>query len=883
MKKKIYLVDVSSMFFRAYYAIRPLTTPAGVPVNAVYGFLSMVTKLFKEEKPDYMVFTYDRKEPSFRKNLYAEYKANRTAMPDDLAVQIPYIKKLADYLGIPALEVPDYEADDIIGTLVHLGLKHHNEVVIVSGDKDFGQLIQKHVVLFDTMKDVKYDEAGVLEKWGVPPEKFIDYLAIMGDSSDNVPGVDGIGPKGAQKLLQQFSSVEDIYENIDKVEPKGIREKLIKSKDNAFLSKTLVTISTDVPVSDNFEDYHLKQIQADNLRALLQELNFKSFEKTLLGGHDGAGSLHDSIHGSKPSTATVGEPVGAKGPVAHAQKSQEVEGPGEIKIATLSSEVMEKVERYLNIKETVISAEALLAKLHDKDALWGFADERGLFIGRDVELWAIEGGYEALGPGTDAKHIQWSGFDLKTFFHQIKSDHPKVAWDSSLAAYVVRAGDSTDFNDIYKKFIGTTLPEFATPAQVFKAHVELQHVLQDRLGLFAGEKIVNELELPLVPVLLRMENKGIRIDVESLQVQSAELTEEIAALEKEIQQLAGETFNVGSPKQLGVILFEKMNLPSGKKTKTGYSTGEDVLEKIEHPIARKILQWRELSKLKSTYVDALPEIMMPDGRVHTNFNQALTTTGRLSSTQPNLQNIPVRTQRGQRVRQAFIADRGKKLLSMDYSQIELRILAHISDDPGLLKAFREGLDIHAATAAEIFNVDLKGVTSDQRRSAKAVNFGIAYGQGAFGLAENLGIPNKEAKEIIERYFTKFAGVREYINNTVKLAHENGYVETLFGRRRYIEELNSKNPMLRKFGERAAINAPIQGTASDLVKKAMIDIGENVPLDMLLQVHDELIFEGTESALQQQVPALVTIMENVMQLKVPLKVNYAIGNNWDEAH
>lgn len=886
MKKKIYLVDVSSMFFRAYYAIRPLSSPSGVPVNAVYGFLSMVTKLFKEEKPDYMVFTYDRKEPSFRKNLYAEYKANRTAMPDDLAVQIPYIKKLADYLGIPALEVPDFEADDIIGTLVHLGLKHHHEVVIVSGDKDFGQLIQKHVVLFDTMKDVKYDEAGVIEKWGVPPEKFIDYLAIMGDTSDNVPGVDGIGPKGAQKLMLQYKSLEDVYAHIDQIEPKGVREKLIKSKDNAFLSKKLVTISLDVPVSENFEDYHLKPIQADNLRALLQELNFKSFEKTLLGDGTSVGSLHDSIHGKKSAAAATGstaEPVEIKEPVAHAKNNQEVEVPGEIKISTVSSEVMAKIEGYLSLKEVSISVADLLPKLQSKDSVWGFADERGLFVARDQELWAIDGSYEGLGPGTDQKQIQWSGFDLKKFFHQIKAEQPLVAWDSSLAAYVVRAGDSTDFGDVYKKFIGTTLPEFATPAQIYKSHVELQHVLQDRLELFNGEKIVRELELPLVPVLLRMENKGIRIDVEALQIQSAELTDEIAVLEKDIHELAGGPFNVGSPKQMGVVLFEKMNLPSGKKTKTGYSTGEDVLEKIEHPIAKKILQWRELSKLKSTYVDALPEIIAPDGRVHTSFNQALTSTGRLSSTQPNLQNIPIRTERGQRVRQAFIADPGKKLLSMDYSQIELRILAHISEDPGLQRAFRDDLDIHAATAAEIFNVDLKHVTSDQRRSAKAVNFGIAYGQGAFGLAENLGIPNKEAKEIIDRYFVKFAGVREYITNTVKLAHENGYVETLFGRRRYIDELNSKNPMLKKFGERAAINAPIQGTASDLVKKAMIDIGHQVPVDMLLQVHDELIFEGTDEDLQKHVPALVKIMEQVMTLKVPLKVNYAIGNNWDEAH
>jgi len=878
MKKKIYLVDVSSMFFRAYYAIRPLSSPSGVPVNAVYGFLSMITKLFKEEKPDYMVFTYDRKEPSFRKNLYAEYKANRTTMPDDLAVQIPYIKKLAEYLGIPALEVPEFEADDIIGTLVKLGLKHHHEVVIVSGDKDFGQLIQKHVVLFDTMKNVKYDEAGVVEKWGVPPEKFIDYLAIMGDSSDNVPGVAGIGPKGAQKLMLEYQSLEDVYEHIDQVEPKGVREKLIKSKDSAFLSKKLVTISLDVPVSENFEDYHLKPIQADNLRTLLRELNFKSFEKTLLGESETTGSLHDSIHGGKPVISPEVTPATDEETTPEAKDL-----PEEIKISTVSSEVMAKIDAYLHLKEVSITAQDLVTKLHNKDSLWGFSDERGLFVARENELWAIEGSYESLGASTDQKHIQWSGFDLKKLFHQIKANKPTVAWDSALAAYVVRAGDSTDFGNIYKKFIGSSLPEFATPAQLYKAHVELQHVLQDRLSLFDGEKIVRELELPLVPVLLRMETKGIRLNVEALKTQSAELKEEISILEKEIHELAGGPFNIGSPKQMGVVLFEKMNLPAGKKTKTGYSTGEEVLEKIDHPIAKKILQWRELSKLKSTYVDALPDILAADGRLHTSFNQALTTTGRLSSTQPNLQNIPIRTARGQRVRQAFIADTGKKLLSMDYSQIELRILAHISDDPGLQRAFRDDLDIHAATAAEIFNVDLKHVTSEQRRSAKAVNFGIAYGQGAFGLAENLGIPNKDAKEIIERYFKKFAGVREYITDTVKRAHEVGYVETLFGRRRYIEELSAKNPMLKKFGERAAINAPIQGTASDLVKKAMIDIGEHVPVDMLLQVHDELIFEGIEAVLQQHIPALVKIMEQVMTLKVPLKVNYAVGDNWDEAH
>lgn len=863
--KKIYLVDVSSMFFRAYYAIRPLSSPTGIPVNAIYGFLSMVTKLFKEEKPDYLVFTYDRKEPSFRKDLYAEYKANRTEMPEDLAKQIPYIKKLADCLGIPAIEAPSFEADDIIGTLVNLGLKHHLEVVIVSGDKDFGQLIQKNVVLFDTMKNIKYDEAGVLEKWGVRPDQFIDYLSLVGDSSDNIPGVGGIGPKGAQKLLQQFNSIEDLYANIDKVESKSLREKLERSRENAFLSKKLVTISTNVPVSDDFESYKLRPLQTEELRSLLQELNFKSFEKSLLGDGASQNSFHENIHGNGASAESKAE-------------------LSEIKISSLPSEVMNEIEAYLHIQEKAISIEELCEVINSDESLWAFQDERGFFIARDKELWAPTGDFGLFGKVADKKRIRWSGFDLKSFLHTINAENPLVEWDSSLGAYVVRAGDSSDFGAIYKKFTGGELPEFASPAQVYKAHLELKRVLQDRLSLFDGEKILRELELPLVSVLLRMEKKGIRIDTELLRTQSLQLAGEIAILEKEIHHLAGESFNIGSPKQMGVILFEKLGLPTGRKTKTGYSTDTDVLEQMDHPIAKKILQWREVSKLKSTYVDALPELVDPaDHRLHTHFNQALTTTGRLSSTQPNLQNIPIRTEKGQRVRRAFVAAPGKKLLSVDYSQIELRILAHISEDPGMQTAFRDDLDIHAATAAEIYNIDIRSVTVDQRRNAKAVNFGIAYGQGAFGLAENLGIPRKEAQEIIARYFEKFAGVHSYIESTIKQAHEKGYVETLFGRRRYIEELSSKNHALRKFGERAAINAPIQGTASDLVKKAMIEIGSHVECDMLLQVHDELIFEGTEEQLNRVVGDIVKIMENAMKLVVPLKVNYAIGDNWDEAH
>ena len=860
--KKLYLIDVSSMFFRAFYAIRQLTSPAGVPVNAVYGFLSMITKLLKEEQPEYLVFCYDRKEPSFRKDMYQEYKAHRTEMPEDLSKQIPYIKQLADILGIPALEVPSYEADDIIGTLTKFGRKNGMEVIIVSGDKDFAQLIEDGVFLYDTMKDIRYDAKGAFEKWGVRPDQFIDFLAILGDAVDNVPGVKGVGEKGAIKLLEQFKHIEEIYENIDKVEPKGVREKLIASKENALMSKKLVTIALDVPVHENIEDYRLRPWKKDELRTLLRELGFKTFEKNLVGIDGGAPEAVTPIATSSKVTVAVTTPT-----------------------TTPLSATVEEIAEYSaqNYAEKKMSTRELADALNENQALWALSDDRGIFIGTDKDIISVSD-HENLGVLTDTFKIRWSGFDLKEYWHKINAKTPIAAWDSMLAAYVLKAGDSTDFAKIYHKIMGDTLPEMITPSQLLNCHRHLAKTLEERLKASQGEKVYRELELPLVRVLLVMENLGVRIDTDLLAKESSDLETEIKELEKNIHATAGETFNVGSPKQLGVILFEKLGLPAGKKTKTGYSTDTDVLEGLDHPIAKLVLQWRELSKLKSTYVDALPTmISAKDDRVHTSFNQATTSTGRLSSTHPNLQNIPIRTERGQRVRKAFIAANRMQLLSVDYSQIELRILAHISEDPNLCKAFAEDLDIHAATAAEIFGIDLKAVTTEHRRAAKAVNFGIAYGQGAFGLAENLGIPRGEAKEIIDRYFTRFKNVRDYIEGTIKLAHEQGYVETLFGRRRYIDELQSKNMALKKFGERAAINAPIQGTASDLVKKAMIEVHEKIPMRMLLQVHDELIFEDTQENLQKYSSELVKIMENVAKLRVPLKVNYAIGANWDEAH
>ncbi len=851
--KKIYLIDISSLFFRAFYAVRPLTSPSGVPVNAIYGLLSMLVKLLKSERPEYIVVCYDRKEPSFRKEIYDEYKANRSEMPQDLVTQLPYMKKLIDLLGMPSLEVPRYEADDLIGTLARIAFDQKMEVVIVSGDKDFAQLIKPGIIMYDTMKDSKLDENGVLEKWGVHPEQFCDYLAIVGDSSDNIPGVGGLGPKGAQKLLGEYKTLENIYQNLDLIKPAGTQEKLRQSREMAFLSKKLVQIDQRSPVDENLESYRSKSMKKEDLRIFLQDLNFKTFEKSLLGESSEAVHLMKDlkIQNEKTTIDSI--------------QTSEPQSNQEIQLIRDSS----KSQMFL----VTISADNFLKQLKPAQKLWAWSQPQGIFFSDEKNIWQVEGDLISVQAELEKLKISWYGFDLKTLWRNLKGSNPHMSWDSMLAAYIVRAGDCSDFYKVYNLHCGEHLPELAGPEDFFNAQLQLKAILENKIKEFSNEKVYEDLDLPLAPILLRMENRGIKIDIHFLKKFSDELALDIAKEEAEIIKLAGENFNVASPKQLAVVLFDKLKIPAGKKTKTGYSTDNEVLQEIDHPIAKRILEFRELSKLKSTYVDALPELASPaDHRVHTHFNQALTTTGRLSSTRPNLQNIPIRTERGARVREAFIAENGMKLLSVDYSQIELRILAHISEDSGLIKAFNEGLDIHTATAAEVFGVSLQEVTSEQRRKAKAVNFGIAYGQGAFGLAENLGIPRSEAKEIIERYFGRFKGIKTYIEDTIKSAYEKGYVETLFGRRRYLDELKSKNAMLKKFGERAAINAPIQGTAADLVKKAMIQLDQECPVPLLLQVHDELVFEAKPEVLEEWTPRIVEIMEQVMSLKVPLKVN-----------
>jgi len=862
MKRKMYLVDVSSMIFRAFYSIRSLTNPSGLPVNAIYGFLSMIIKLLKDEKPNYLIFCYDRKEPSFRKELYPEYKANRTEMPSELAQQMPYIMKLAPMLGIPALEIPNYEADDIIGSMVKIGLQHDLEVTIVSGDKDFGQLISTGVTMLDTMKDIRYDEAKVFEKWGVKPEQFIDYLAIVGDTSDNIPGVNGVGPKGAIKLLQTFGTLENIYANVDEVEGKSTKEKLLTCKEQAYVAKKLVTIATDIPLPQDLCQYECKGFDVPVLQAFLAEMNFKTFEKVLLGG--------GINHFASLSINTNTMPLSA--PISELESSTKVDSRG----------LIFNDSQYILFD---LDLQDFLKKYPDEKEIYGLLFNEQIYFGKELEIIRIKEINPFSLKQLETASIMWRGFDLKSFWHALGLQEGRAQFDSQLAAYVLKSQEMSDFMEVYQLFFGELMFVQSTPQEIYTAHLKLESYLRKELeGKVRDLEILKNLELPLETVLLKMEKKGVLVDREYLGIQSDELKIELKNLEAEIQQLAGETFNVASPKQLSQILFTKLQLPVIKKTKTGISTDNEVLEKLEHPIAKLVLQYREVAKIKSTYVDALPQLInLQTGRIHTHFNQAVTTTGRLSSTNPNLQNIPIRTEKGRRVRQAFIAAPDKRLLSLDYSQIELRILAHYSSDPGLCRAFQEDLDVHAATAAEVFGVSLSEITSEQRRAAKAVNFGLAYGQGAHGLAENLGISRKDAQGIIDRYFERFSGVREYIASMVQFANEKGYVETLFGRKRFIPELRSTNNMLKKFGERAAINAPIQGSASDIVKKAMIEIDQKIPLDIVLQVHDELVFEGSEVDLHQYLPNIQKIMETVITLKVPLKVNFAIGRNWDEAH
>lgn len=854
--KKLYLVDVSSMFFRAFYAIPPLTSKSGVPTNALFGFLNMTLKLLRDSHPDYLAYCFDTKEPSFRSGLYKDYKANREEMPDDLKPQVPYVKKFTELMGIKALEHPGFEADDIIGTLTKIGLEHDVEIKIVSGDKDFAQLVGPKVTMIDTMRDIVYDVPGVEKKWGIRPEQMIDYLALVGDSSDNVPGVKGVGPKTALKLLLDYKSLDGIYANLDKIKG-SLLTKLSECREMAYLSQKLVTIEQGMNLGVTLEDLRLAPMKKDELIQSFKDLDFVSFAKQVEGASKNAESTQfDDSFSLTPSAN--GETTPERKPKSNRSIAHQV-------VSLVDAH--ELIEPYAEV--------------------FAFQNERGLFFGQKKMLLSIDAPLAEIGRFFLQKIATFSGYGLKKIFRDLElAESPPVKIDTEVSTHLVLSTSVSSFNQAFEAVFAKSVPDLAQPEEIYKLHLELLDEVNDRLASMHLKEVFEKFEAPLIAVLNSMEANGVRIETSLLAKQSEILKTDIGELEKNIFKESGETFNVASPKQLAVVLFDKLKIPPVKKTKTGFSTDSEVLEKLsaQYPICKLLIEHRELAKLKSTYVDALPELVRQStGRIHTTFNQAVTATGRLSSTNPNLQNIPIRTARGREVRRAFVASQGSLLLSVDYSQIELRILAHFADDPGLQKAFAEDLDIHAATASEVFGVPLDKVTSDLRRTAKAINFGIAYGQGAFGLAEQLGISRTESADIIERYFKKFSGVKAYMEFAVKKVHEHGFVETLFGRRRIIKEIKSKNQALRKFGERAAINAPIQGTASDLMKLAMIEVFDKSPAKLLLQVHDEILFELHEDEVEFESKRLRGIMESVAKLKVPLRVNVAWGKNWEDAH
>ena len=834
--KKIYLIDASSVFFRAYYAIpfmqvvRP--KKQRLCTNATYGYLTTTLKILNQFKPQYIVHCFDRKEPSHRVDYYPDYKANREAMPDDLEEQIPYIYQVTDLLGIPRMDQKGYEADDVIGSLTHWAQSKKIKVVIVSSDKDFAQLVNPLVTLYDPIKDIHYDEDKVKEKWGVLPSQIVDYLAIVGDASDNIPGVRGIGPKGAKKLFADYKTLEEIYNHLENHPPRVINQ-LKASKKEAFLSQRLARIVTNIKLVSKSKDVEKSSVDVEKMKNLLDDLEFRSIRNKMFPE-------------KKSETAIKGKSSLVKKMKQYdwtlKQLKEEVRPYEEVGVLILEDQVHCLIKNmWVRLKKPVL-----------KDFGKILCDKKN----------------------------KWWGYDLKTIWKQCNVDRPLASWDLMIAAHLCDSKSSRGLLSLVQPMTGD---ENVDESNGIPLLLNLREIYQKKMEEMDLIATFNEIEIPLVPVLYRMEKQGILLSRKGLISEKKNLENDLLDLENEIFSLAGHPFNISSPQQLAYVLFEEMNLAKGKKTKTGHSTDSEVLKKLPHPIAEKVLDYRELFKLKTTYVEGLLEALdSTSHRVHTHFKQTLTSTGRLSSVKPNLQNIPIRTEKGRKIRQYFVASQGCRLIVVDYSQIELRVLAHFSEDASLKNAFLNNEDIHCSTARELFNVPIDKVTPDQRRIAKTVNFGITYGQTAFGLSEGLGLSHQKGKEIIEQYFKKFPKVKGYMNQAVKDAKKKGYVETLFGRRRIIPELFSKNVRMQKFGERAALNASIQGTASDLVKKSMIQLHGHVRSKILLQIHDELIFECLTPDVACEMDNIRSIMEKVVTLSVPLTVNIGDGKSWHEA-
>jgi DNA polymerase I len=873
-RPRLFLIDGYSNIFRAFYAIRNLSSSRGEPTNAVYGFVTMLRKLLREENPELVGVALEGGR-TFRSDKFEEYKANRRPMPEDLASQLPWIRRVLAAYRIPTLELAGYEADDVLGSLSCRAAEAGYDVVLVSADKDLMQLVDPHVSLYHTGRNKLYGPAEVEEDFGVPPSKVADVLALMGDSIDNIPGVPGIGEKGARSLIQEYGSLENLLARASEISRKAYREGLEQHAEQARLSKELSTIQTDCDVPLDPQALHRDPPDLEALRKVFTELEFFSLVEELGPAGSSAGDEEippaeeavsvevwtdqaGRLVGGEIYAAVLGEerPLGlavaatGDGPVVYADFRRD--GMREAVLTTLQSWIADSGVRLAghNLKEVL----RLCPGPHCASALFDAMLVSYLLKpsvhGHTLDELALERlSRKALTP----KEIGWD-----------KGQEPAVG-DSRLAAYA---------------------------AERIVLARRMAEAMRRELEAGSLAKVYTEIEAPLVPVLLRMEEAGILLDVGYLQAMSTELGKEVAGLEEEIYKQAGERFNLNSPQQLGFVLFEKMGLPAGKRTQKtkSYSTGAETLEELGrkgYPIAQHLLRYRELSKLKSTYVDALPEMVGPDGRIHTRFNQAVAATGRLSSANPNLQNIPIRTELGQRIRKAFVAPPGEVLLVADYSQIELRILAHIANEQALIDAFAAGEDIHRSTAAKVLGVDRELVNAEQRRAAKTINFGILYGMSAFGLSQELGISTKEADRFITAYLGQYPGVKAYMEETLTKAEKEGKVETLYGRVRWLPDIQSKNWNLRENARRMAINARIQGTAADILKLAMIAVDrrlrdEQPGARLLLTVHDELVLEVPEEQAEPVAQIVKAEMEGVVDLKVPLVVDVGWGGSWYEA-
>ncbi len=914
------LVDGSSYLYRAFHALPPLTTSKGLPTGAVKGVLNMLKSLRKQYPDSPFAVVFDAKGGTFRDEMFAEYKANRPSMPDDMRVQIEPLHASVIALGFPLLCVEGVEADDVIGTLARSSAAADRPVVISTGDKDMAQLVDGHITLVNTMTGSVMDIEGVKEKFGVSPEQIIDYLALMGDSSDNIPGVPGIGPKTASGLLVGVGGgLVDLYEKLDIVPTLPIRgaknlpAKLEEHREMAFLSYRLATIKIDVPLDIGLEDLHLKQPDCEKLIELYTELEFKSWIAEVEREAKRAGQVIVHEEPAPPAEEQQYETI-----LDQARFDVWLKKLNDARLIAFDTETTgldAQQAQLVGLSFAVKPGEAAYIPL--THSYMGVPEQ----LDRDTVLRALK---PLLEDPAKAKVGQHAKFDMNILANcAIGGDQAcgimvqGVAFDTMLESYVL---DSTatrhDMDSLALKYLGHGTTSFqdiagkgvkqltfdqisleqAGPYAAEDADVTLRlhHVLHEKLAAIPSlNSVLTDIEMPLVPVLARIERQGALVDANLLGIQSVELGDKLVALEREAFAIAGEEFNLGSPKQLGVILYEKLGLPIISKTAKGQpSTAEAVLAELaeqDFPLPKVLMQYRSMSKLKSTYTDRLPEQINPrTGRIHTSYHQAVTATGRLSSSDPNLQNIPIRTAEGRRIRQAFVAPKGYKLLAADYSQIELRIMAHLAKDEGLLHAFRNDLDVHSATAAEVFGVELNDVTTDQRRSAKAINFGLIYGMSAFGLAKQIGVDRKQSQAYIDRYFARYPGVLDYMERTRTQAAEQGYVETIFGRRLYLPDINAKNPALRKGAERTAINAPMQGTAADIIKKAMVAVdnwltASGLDARVILQVHDELVLEVREDLVEEVREQVRSHMSEAAKLDVPLVVEVGVGNNWDEAH